>query len=354
MSFSENAPIFGNNTCFFMKKIKIARYNNISMEYELTKMEKRILRFIVVNGIPNSEKAVRNKLKISPLTFSYKLKKLRERNIIAGHKYAIDFRKLGLPLIAWILITLKRTFTDLERLMDILLSYPEVHIVAVITGDYDIAVKVYGKSVAEISNFVRGLECDIKQFVESVNTIYLSRVYKNHNMLLQNTDKVKFSSAELKILNERMKQPDESVKEIAERLEMHRNTVGKKWKSIISKGIVLKKGIRLNPDYAKDVGTAFSAIALIHTVVGAKETIANELAKLDEIHELGETSFPADLILVVRVADINEFYEFYQRLFNKKIFIENICSARSFVIMKSKVHKQDYIEKLGEDYFLGE
>lgn len=315
--------------------------------YSLTKLEKRVLKYLVSNGVPFENKIIQKKLRITPETFYYILKKLEERGVIKDYKYAVDFRLLGFGDISWVFTKINRNVSDMQLLIDRLLSFPQVHTACFITGEYDLALKVYTKNSAELTDFLLKLEDDFKYCTNSFNAVHCSKMHKNHNIVLGEREPSKLSKIDLKILDYRMRSPREGIIEVAKNLELHRNTVSKRWNRMLKSGIIMKKSVILSPDYYRKAGVAFIAILLIKTSAGKTELASKALSKLENIHDLGTINFPVDLLAVVRTSSLHEFYEFNQKLLSRKEFSRTICDTTSFVVMDRKSHKRDYIRELG-------
>jgi len=97
----------------------------------------------------------------SPITTVYtRIKKLEETGIIKGYKAVLDAEKLGKGTTAFILASFSYRLPGSERTLsqrDIareVARFPEVQEVSIITGDWDILIKIKDKDVVSIGRFV--------------------------------------------------------------------------------------------------------------------------------------------------------------------------------------------------------
>ncbi len=315
---------------------------------KLSQLDKRVLSHISLNGA-SSVREMAAKLRISPSTLSYRMRRLEQSRAILDYRYRVDFSQLGFSQEAWIFLDLKHTGINISSVVDRLLLMPEVHIALVITGDFDVALKLYGRSIDDISHFMMGLEQDFRDAIRASSICLVMRKLKTHNTAIgQKKIRPQFSSTDFRLLSYRMEHPKATVGEIASELMLHRNTVATRWRRLFSDGIILKKTAVLNPEHYAAVGIGFTALTFFNATPGNKKKLADALLEMDEIHELSLVAFPHDILAVIRTADIDSYYEFHKRFFPPSTLNHLISHVKSFVIMHSKTHPPSYLRELGE------
>ncbi len=97
----------------------------------------------------------------SPITTVFaKMRRMEELGVIKGYKAILDGRKLGRATTAFILASVTYRQPGLEKslsqreIAQKISGFPEVQEVHIITGDWDILIKVKEKDVDEIGKFV--------------------------------------------------------------------------------------------------------------------------------------------------------------------------------------------------------
>ena len=105
-------------------------------------------------------KKLSRKLKMSITTVYDRMKKLEKNGVIKGYKAIIDPKKTGNAASAYIFIKTHTFGSDSDEpisQVDIgnrLAKLPEVSEVYIIPGEYDFLIKIRGKDIDEIANFV--------------------------------------------------------------------------------------------------------------------------------------------------------------------------------------------------------
>ena len=97
----------------------------------------------------------------SPITTVYsRIKRLEDSGIIEGYRPILDAAKLGMPTTAFIFASItyrtpgvKETLNQRQIAREVA-RFPEVQEVHIITGDWDILIKVKERDVAAIGRFV--------------------------------------------------------------------------------------------------------------------------------------------------------------------------------------------------------
>ncbi|MDO8340016.1 MAG: Lrp/AsnC family transcriptional regulator [Candidatus Burarchaeum sp.] len=92
---------------------------------------------------------------IPRVTVHERIRKLKEKGVIKSFTIASDYAKLGMPTSAYLLIGYQphQGITEWE-LAEKLVKTPYVYEVNIISGDYDMLVKVRGASIEDIGRLV--------------------------------------------------------------------------------------------------------------------------------------------------------------------------------------------------------
>jgi len=125
---------------------------------KLQEKQKKILRLLQSNG-KLSSKDITKKIGGKITTVYAQIKKMEELGIIKEYRAVLDPKKLGKPATAFVFASLaypahKEGLASRKRITNEIANYSEVQEIHVITGDWDILIKIKGKDVDEISNFV--------------------------------------------------------------------------------------------------------------------------------------------------------------------------------------------------------
>lgn len=89
---------------------------------------------------------VAKRLKEPSTTLHYNIKKLEQEGAIKAYKAVFDYKRIGEGFCAFVLITLAPgEYGDPERIGKELVKHPEIESVDVITGDWEMLLKVRTK-----------------------------------------------------------------------------------------------------------------------------------------------------------------------------------------------------------------
>ncbi|MEZ0346750.1 MAG: Lrp/AsnC family transcriptional regulator [Infirmifilum sp.] len=113
----------------------------------------------------------------SPITTAHaRLKRLEREGYIKAYRAILEPKKLGFPTIAFIFVSFaKIQGIDQRKVAEAIGKFPEVQEVHIITGEWDILVKVRVKSVDELGDFV----VNKLRNIEGVEKTYTSVVLEN-------------------------------------------------------------------------------------------------------------------------------------------------------------------------------
>ncbi len=318
----------------------------------LSKIDLKVLRFALENGIQLRDAEIARQLRLKPSTVTYSLKKMRRERTILRYRYRLNYHKLGFPAAAWVLLKLKAGFGGSDsslsigtELLDKLLSFPQVHVASYTTGIQDVALKIFEKDALAVNNFVLQLSKEFSGMLESPTVLFSTRMYKTHNIILGETEPCnKLDAIDFNILNYKMLNPDMELGEIAKKHSLHRNTVGKRWRMLWLERILLKKTPVLNPEIYEQLGIALKAMVFINTTDGKLHHVVQSLLKMPEVHELNQLLTGYDLMAIVRVKSVSQFFDFLRRIYLMPGTQETI----SRIILYSKPHSSNYLIEMSK------
>lgn len=96
-----------------------------------------------------------------PITTVYdKIRKFEAEGVIKKYTAVLDGRKLGRPLTAFVFVSIKYHFPDEAKPLSQreiarkIAQIPNVQEVHIITGDWDLLLKVKGRDMEDISSFI--------------------------------------------------------------------------------------------------------------------------------------------------------------------------------------------------------
>ncbi len=122
--------------------------------------------------------ALAKRLGIPISTVHMRMKKLEDAGVIRYYRGEIDWRKTGLNLSAYILIsidvdTLKRIKKTQEKLLKELLAVPFVREGCIVTGEDDLLIKVVAKDTTDLRDIILGNLGQIEGISKSKTMIVL-------------------------------------------------------------------------------------------------------------------------------------------------------------------------------------
>jgi len=128
------------------------------MHQPVDKKDIQILRIIQRNS-KLTTREIAKQLKIPVTTVFTRIKRLEQKGIIKGYRAILDEKKLGKSTTAFILAsftyrTPNRELLSQRELAKEIAKFPEVQEVHIITGDWDLLIKIKAESVEAIGKFV--------------------------------------------------------------------------------------------------------------------------------------------------------------------------------------------------------
>ena len=93
---------------------------------------------------------IAKKIKEPSATIHYNIKKLEKDNTIKSYKAVFDYKKIGKPYCAYVLINLSQeNYWEPENVAKFIVEDSRIESVDVITGDYELLIKVRTKDIDE-------------------------------------------------------------------------------------------------------------------------------------------------------------------------------------------------------------
>ncbi|MBN2487853.1 MAG: Lrp/AsnC family transcriptional regulator [Methanosarcinaceae archaeon] len=123
---------------------------------------------------------------------SKKIEQLEKSGIIRKYKTIIDWDLVGESYVYAVIelkVILERKY-GYEKIAERLYKFPEVRSVRLLSGGYDIALTVRGKSMKEVAFFVAEKIATLEQ-VQSTTTHFVLKTYKEDGVILHEPEHIK-------------------------------------------------------------------------------------------------------------------------------------------------------------------
>ena len=125
---------------------------------EIDKKDIQILRIIQRNS-KITTREIAKQLNLPVTTVFTRIKKLEQKGIIKEYRAILDAKKLGKSTTAFILASFtyrppNKELLSQRKLAEEIAKFPEVQEVHIITGDWDLLIKVKAENVEAIGKFV--------------------------------------------------------------------------------------------------------------------------------------------------------------------------------------------------------
>ncbi|GEM_PF-3252095 len=316
---------------------------------ELSPLDLRILRHCSEHGVLESERAIAKKLRISPSTLSFKLRKFEAKGIITTYRLRVDFRKLGFPVIAWAFFSIENS-KDTVKLMDEILAFPQVHVCCFLSGDFQLALKAYCKNTEELHALVEKIKTHTGLQNAPSKTFVVSSAIKAHSILADQGIAANVSDVDYTILAEKMLDPHISLAKIGKKHKLHKNTLILHWKKLLAQKIVLKKTPIINPDLHALTGINFSSVCFLKAKDGQKNLLEKQLSELPQVHELNslaaDTTSGFDFLAVIREQNMHAFFRLLNSFYSDKEFSKNIQSVEANILLRADSRRHTYLKDL--------
>ena len=147
-------------------------------------MRTTILKYIEKNSrVDLGELAVL--LGTDEVTVANEIAQMEKEKIICGYHTLIDWDKVGMEKVTALIevkVTPQRN-QGFDRIAERIYNYPEVTAVYLISGGYDLLVKLDGKTLKEVSQFVSEKLSPVEAVI-STATHFILKKYKDHGTIL--------------------------------------------------------------------------------------------------------------------------------------------------------------------------
>ncbi len=145
---------------------------------------------LLENDARMSAEQIASALSLDVSEVSAIIQEYEEKDVIAGYKTLIDWEKIGdegVSALIEIKVIPQRGF-GFERIAERLSQYDEVESVYLMSGGYDIAVTVAGKTLREVACFVSDKIAPL-EYVTSTATHFVLKKFKDKGIIYTNTEK---------------------------------------------------------------------------------------------------------------------------------------------------------------------
>jgi Lrp/AsnC family transcriptional regulator, leucine-responsive regulatory protein len=124
----------------------------------LKKKDREILK-ILQNNARLSVRNIAQQINMPPTTIHSRIKKMEREGIIKGYTVILDEKKLGILAKAFIFVSLSSKYkkANLNFIASKIAKYPQVQEVCVISGDWDLIIKLKSNNTDDIGNFALNL-----------------------------------------------------------------------------------------------------------------------------------------------------------------------------------------------------
>ncbi|MFH1257616.1 MAG: Lrp/AsnC family transcriptional regulator [Candidatus Micrarchaeota archaeon] len=151
------------------------------MKFELDETDLRLISELESDASITKKKLAR-KLNIPLTTIHNRIRKMEITGVIRGYRAAIDKKKIGKGVAAFVDITVSYVSPDFsqQEIGKRLAAMPEVDEVAIVTGGTDLQLKVYVNSTDELNDFITRKLRAIKGIDKTNTRVILQEIGKNH------------------------------------------------------------------------------------------------------------------------------------------------------------------------------
>lgn len=120
---------------------------------DIDKKDLLILEALRRDGRMNTADIARS-IHLPRVTIHERIRKLRERGVIRKFTVLLDYDRLELPIVAFVLVSYLPGQISQRSLARQIASFPNVYEVFLVAGEWDLLLKVRGKSMEEIGELV--------------------------------------------------------------------------------------------------------------------------------------------------------------------------------------------------------
>ena len=99
---------------------------------------------------------IAKKIREPSTTIHYNIKKLEKEEAVKAYKAVFDYKKIGEGHCTYILITLvQEKYGNPEEVANLLAKDPRIESIDIVTGDYELLVKLRTKDIDEYYEFIK-------------------------------------------------------------------------------------------------------------------------------------------------------------------------------------------------------
>ncbi|RLF98449.1 MAG: Lrp/AsnC family transcriptional regulator [Thaumarchaeota archaeon] len=159
----------------------------------LDELNLRIIRALQDEGRISIARLSR-KLNTPRTTLIYRINELEKAKIIKGYRAEVDPSKLGYVYTAFILVKARRGTQIAGKPLQVRLieklvkdserekNLPWIEEAHIITGEYDVLLKVRAKNIEDLTNLLIKKMADYEEVVQTVTLIVLTTPHENHRV----------------------------------------------------------------------------------------------------------------------------------------------------------------------------
>jgi Lrp/AsnC family leucine-responsive transcriptional regulator len=150
-------------------------------------IDNKILNILQNNG-RISWADLSNLLKLSSSSTAERVKKLEDQGIIQGYSAIIDYKALGIDLMAQILVILEKP-ANRDEFIEEVKKTEEIEECYHIVGEYDYLLKVRCKNIEALEKLISIKIKEIPGILKTSTTVILSTIKEKKSLLLEEKKK---------------------------------------------------------------------------------------------------------------------------------------------------------------------
>ncbi len=286
----------------------------------LTNIDMKILREIVLQGFTDYS-SLAKRLRISPSTVLYSIRKMRARGHILGFRVRLNPLALGFSCHALFMLEPKLAKESYE-IMDLCHSRDSTYKSLVLTGPYSVAEFSMFRSYRRFGEGMRDIISDLGPRLDAFTTIPVVDILKLHNTKVVRKTSVPLTSKETEILRYLLVNPLAGPSEISRELGMSRTTVSKALSKFYEYQVVLKRSVIVSRETLDALGYRDWALVFIDIPEESREKSISYLVSSPDVHELYELSSYYDLLAIARGENVASIARMLRKMFTDGIALK--------------------------------
>lgn len=315
-----------------MAKIEqIGEIRSFDKNIRLDKKDRKILSLLMLDARINLSELSKF-VELSKSNIARRIKKLEEEGFITGYHAYIDFSKIGIKS-SIVLIKSQATFETKEDYIKSLISNKKIYAITEQTGAHDLMIAINYKSEEEkdlvLDNILdKRIIKDFEIFEIKTHFPKLDYTKEMPDKLLLKPEKpiqenADIDSKDIKILKALSENCRIPLVDLAEKLNLPRETLSYRIKKLTDSGVIAK--FQPNVNFFM-IGSEFYFLMfkLIHP--SKKKDLIRYLSKTFRANTILESNGSYQVMAFVQFKDIAEFRNFEDRLFKEyKDSIQDHC-----------------------------